>query len=158
SSRRCEDGLTDSNSLGFAYVPHSVGPKKNRVMFLHPSCVLPIKGRSGSEPFPSTGKGWIGVTVTFITFASSMPCNRESTAVPSPAHEAVPPSSWEPHRPFGLPGQPQSRPEPPPSEGRLTPEGERRTRRGVPESFRPARGRRQGSWNPSHAGRRRRPR
>ena len=36
---------------------------------LHPSCILPLEGRSGSKPFPLTGKGWIGVrTVTYNSF------------------------------------------------------------------------------------------
>src|SRR4030095_11154833 len=79
----------------------------------------------------------VGVRANFH-FASSTPCKRESTAWPSPAHEVFPPSSWEPPRPFALPGQPQSRSEPPPSAGRLTLAGGRRTRRGLPESFHPA--------------------
>ena len=31
-------------------------PLKIGLTMLHPSCILPIEGRSGSKPFPSTGK------------------------------------------------------------------------------------------------------
>jgi hypothetical protein len=44
-------------------------PLKIGLTVLHPSCILPIEGRSESKPFPSTGKGWIGVREP-VTYAS----------------------------------------------------------------------------------------
>ena len=51
---------------GSAALGTSYPPLKIELTVLHPSCILPIEGRSGSKPFPSTGKGWIGVRASRI--------------------------------------------------------------------------------------------
>jgi hypothetical protein len=40
------------------------------LMLYHPSCILPVKGRS--EPSPLTGEGWIGVIVDRDPFSFSV--------------------------------------------------------------------------------------